>query len=77
MAVYALQVRKKDIGFITMLNDGHVPPPSVMDSKNTYIIFEIDDEGKNVTTQFATKREMFQAYDLYARSPQLLHLKKL
>jgi hypothetical protein len=76
MAVYALKVRKSDIGFITMMNDGCVPPPSTLE-RETYFLFEIDDSGKNVATTFATKREMFQTHDLYVRGRYLLSLKKL
>ena len=76
MAVYALRVRRPDIGLLTMLNDGHVPPPETL-KKESYLIFEIDESGRNVTSEIMTKREMFQTHDLYARSPQLLHLKKL
>lgn len=76
MAVYALRIRKSDIGLITMLNDGHVPPPSTF-KRETYLLFEIDDTGKHVTTQFASKRPLFETHDINMRGPHLLSLKKL
>ena len=76
MAVYALRVRKPDLGLLTLLGDGFVPSPEAL-KKEHYFIFEVSDDGREITTDVMTKRQMCQTYDLYARSPQLLHLKKL
>jgi hypothetical protein len=75
-AVYALKVRKSDLGLLTMLNDGLVPPPLTF-KQDVYLVFKVDKSGKNVTTTFMTKREMYQTYDISGWSPLMLRLKKV
>lgn len=71
MHTYALQIRKSDLALITMLNDGVTP----LVQRDTYYVFEIEENGTPGYAKIMSKREMFQTYDISKRSPLVLRLK--
>jgi hypothetical protein len=73
MVMYAIEIRKSDLGLIQLLNDGG---DVKVEKKKTYFIFEVSDDGKSITTDIMSERETFQKYEISGRSPLLLRLKK-
>lgn len=75
MALYAMRVKKADLGLITLLNDGLTP--LVENSKKSWFIFEIDDEGRNIWTDIVSEKTLGQHYDVLSTSPFVVRLKKV
>lgn len=75
MALYAMRVKKADLGLITLLNDGLTPV--VENSKKSWFLFEIDNEGKNIWTDIVSERTLGQHYDVLSSSPFVVRLKRV
>lgn len=72
MALYAIEIKKADLALITLLNDGVAPEIK----RDTYLVFEITEDAREITTNIVTKREFDQTYEIGARSPFVVRLKK-
>lgn len=72
MHIYALKIRKTDLALITMLNDGVEP----LIQRDTYYVFEVEDDGTPGYAKILSQREMLRTYDIRGTSPLLLKLKK-
>lgn len=72
MELYAIQIRKTDLPLITLLNSGVTPE---IETKKTYFVFDAT-WNSEVPNEIVTERELDKRFEVSARSPMLLKLKK-
>lgn len=73
--IYALQINKSNLLLATLINRGVTPDPSTLDYKH-WIVFMIDEDGKDYTVEIMTQREMYRTYDVAGYSPFIMRLKR-
>lgn len=61
MNTYYIKLSKKHRGFLTLLNDG-VDPLIGNEKLERYLLVEVSDDGKDISSKVVTKRETLQ-YD--------------
>jgi hypothetical protein len=71
---YALEVNKTDLPLLKFLQEGHHTTPP---KGKYYLVFTIDEDGKEINSILLTKRQMFERYDMAKRTPFLIALKEL
>lgn len=71
VGIYALEIKKADLPLLKLLNDGFNPE---LLKREHYLVFEIEENGKEITTTIMSKREMLALYDIPARNPFLTRL---
>ena len=59
MKTYSIPLGKKHREFLTLLNDG-VDPLIGNEKLERYLLIEISDDGKDVSTKVVKKRELLQ-----------------
>lgn len=72
--IYAMRIRKSDIGIITFLNSGMTP--LIENSKKSWFIIEFNQEGEIIFTDIVSERTMAEHYDVLSTSPIVLSLKR-
>jgi hypothetical protein len=72
MKLYALKIRKSNLGLITLLNGGVEPK---VEKKESYFIFDAT-SNSDVPNVIVSGREFLQTYDIMSRSPLLLSVKQ-
>ena len=73
--IYAMRIKKADFALITMLNGGGAPAESMLKKKH-WLLFMVDEDGKDCTTQIITESDLFETYDIAGHSPLVLRLKR-
>jgi hypothetical protein len=72
MKLYALKIRKSDLGLITLLNGGVEPK---VEKKESYFIFDAT-WNSDVPNVIVSNREFLQTYDIMKSSPLVLTVKE-
>jgi len=69
--MYALKIRKSDLGLLAVLNGGMLP--EVPKSGTSYLIVNTDPDGFN---DIVSERELMKKFEVAANSPLVLRLKQ-
>lgn len=72
---YAIKIVKKDLALIIFLNDGK--SPNIKNVTRPWLVFDIDDKGKSITTKVVSERELHQTREIAGNSPFIPRLKPL
>jgi len=74
--LYALQITRRHLALVTLINGGLTPHPTMTKGKH-WLLFEIEEDGKDsVNHQIVPERQMMQTHDIAGNCPIFLKLKK-
>lgn len=70
---YAIEMKKPDINLVTAL--GSSIPTDDFDKK-TWMVFDVDENGRISGQQFVTDRELARDHEVYVHGPTMVRLKR-